>query len=139
MAETVVAMMLSHARGLLRAYSLQRDEAWPNQTLEPGLRLLKGSRVTVLGFGHIGSHIGRLLKCFGAVISGLRRNPGERPDYFAEEDRLLRAEHLDEVLPQSSQPPDSAAYLRQRPGVYRPVHRRAYPASGLGVEAGRRP
>ena len=49
MAETVVAMMLSHARGLLRAYSLQRDEAWPNQTLEPGLRLLKGSRVTVLG------------------------------------------------------------------------------------------
>jgi D-2-hydroxyacid dehydrogenase (NADP+) len=101
MAETVVAMMLSHARGLLRAYSLQRDEAWPNQTLEPGLRLLKGSRVTVLGFGHIGSHIGRLLKCFGAVITGLRRSPGARPDYFAAGDQLLPAENLDELLPQT--------------------------------------
>jgi D-2-hydroxyacid dehydrogenase (NADP+) len=101
MAETVVAMMLSHARGLLRAYSLQRDEAWPNQTLEPGLRLLKGSRVTVLGFGHIGSHSGRLVKCFGAVVTGLRRNPGARTEYFAADDQLLPAEYLDEVLSQT--------------------------------------
>jgi phosphoglycerate dehydrogenase-like enzyme len=101
MAETVIAMMLSHARGLLRAYSLQQEQAWPDQTLEPGLRLLKGSRVTVLGFGHIGCHIGRLAKCFGATITGLKRNPAERPDYFAEEDRLLPAERLDKVLPQT--------------------------------------
>jgi D-2-hydroxyacid dehydrogenase (NADP+) len=101
MAESVVAMMLSHARGLLRAYSLQKEQAWPVRKLEPVLRLLKGSRVTVLGFGHIGSQIGRLLKCFGALVTGLKRNPGERPDYFAEEDRLLRAEHLDEVLSQT--------------------------------------
>lgn len=101
MAETVVGMMLSHARGLLRAHSLQQKEAWPNQTLEQGLRLLKGSRVTVLGFGHIGSHIGRLVKCFGAVVSGVKRNPVERPDYFTEEDRLLPAERLEQVLPQT--------------------------------------
>jgi phosphoglycerate dehydrogenase-like enzyme len=101
MAETVVGMMLSHARGLVRAFSLQKEEPWPIQTLEPCLRLLKGSRVTVLGFGNIGCHIGRLLKCFGARITALRRNPGERPDYFAEEDRILRAECLEEVLPQT--------------------------------------
>jgi phosphoglycerate dehydrogenase-like enzyme len=101
MAETVVGMMLSHARGLLRAFSLQKEEPWPNQTLETGLRLLKGSRVTVLGFGHIGNHIARLVKSFGAAVTGVRRDPGEKPDYFADEDRLLPAERLDEVLPQT--------------------------------------
>ena len=101
MAETVVGMMLSHARGLLRARVLQNEEPWPNQRLEPALRLIKGSRVTVLGFGHIGSHIGRLVKCLGAGITGLRRNPGQRPDYFTGVDRLLPAEHLEETLPQT--------------------------------------
>jgi D-2-hydroxyacid dehydrogenase (NADP+) len=101
MAETVVGMMLSHARGLLRAYSLQKQESWPNRILEPGLRLLKGSRVTVLGFGNIGGHIARMVKCFGALVTGLRRDPGEMPDYFVEGDRLLAAERLDEVLRQT--------------------------------------
>jgi phosphoglycerate dehydrogenase-like enzyme len=101
MAETVVGMMLSHARGLLRAYSLRKQESWPNRILEPGLRLLKGSRVTVLGFGNIGGHIARMVKCFGALVTGLRRDPGEMPDYFVEGDRLLAAERLDEVLRQT--------------------------------------
>jgi phosphoglycerate dehydrogenase-like enzyme len=101
MAETMVGMMLSHARGLIRAYSLQKDEPWPNQTLEPSLRLLRGSQVTVLGFGHVGNHIARLVKCFGAVVTAVRRNPGQRPDYFGKQDRLLPADRLEEVLPQT--------------------------------------
>ena len=101
MAETVAGMMLSHARRLMQAYSLQRSKPWPDQELEAGLRLLRGSRVTVLGFGHIGGHVARLLKCLGAVITGLRRTPGDRPEYFGAEDRLLAAPHLDEVLPQT--------------------------------------
>lgn len=101
MAETVVGMMLSHARGLLRAFGLQQVEPWPNQTLEPGLRLLKGSGVTVLGFGHIGKHIARLAKCFGALITGVRRNPGQRPDFFTEQDHLLPADRLEEVMPKT--------------------------------------
>jgi len=39
MAETVVGMMLSHARGLLRAHGLQTEERWPDQILEPALML----------------------------------------------------------------------------------------------------
>ena len=101
MAETVAGMMLSHARGLLRAFGLQQVEPWPNQRLEPFLRLLRGSRITVLGFGHIGSHIARLAKCFGALVTGVRRNPGQRPGYFTEQDHLLAADKLDEVLPQT--------------------------------------
>jgi len=101
MAETVAGMVLSHARRLMQAHGLQRSEPWPDHKLEAGLRLLRGSRVTVLGFGHIGGHIARLLKCLGAVITGLRRNSGDRPEYFGAQDRLLAAVHLDEVLPQT--------------------------------------
>jgi phosphoglycerate dehydrogenase-like enzyme len=101
MAETVVGMMLSHARALLRAFSLQQEVPWPNQRLEPSLRCLRGSRVTVLGFGHVGAHIARLVKCFGAAVTGVRRNPGRKPDYFTEQDRLLPADRLEEVLPQT--------------------------------------
>ena len=101
MAETVAGMMLSHARGLLRAFGLQQAEPWPDQRLEPSLKLLRGSRVTVLGFGHIGSHIARSAKCFGARITAIRRNPGQNPDFFAEQDRLLPADRLEEVLPQT--------------------------------------
>jgi len=54
--------------------------------------------VSVLGFGHIGGHIARLLKCLGAEITGLRRTPGARPEYFSEEDRLLSVSRLDDVL-----------------------------------------
>jgi len=32
------------------------------------------------------------MKSFGAAITGLRRNPGKKPDYFTEEDRLLPAD-----------------------------------------------
>jgi phosphoglycerate dehydrogenase-like enzyme len=101
MSQTVLAMMLSHARGLLRAYSLQRKEPWPDQILEPSLKLLKGSQVVILGFGHIGSRIGRLVKYFGARITGLKRNPEVTPDFFGKADRLLPAECLDEVLPET--------------------------------------
>ena len=37
-------------------------------------------------------------ECFGALVTALKRNPGERPDYFVEEDRLLPAERLEEAL-----------------------------------------
>jgi D-2-hydroxyacid dehydrogenase (NADP+) len=99
MAETVLGMMLSHARRLLQAARLQTELPWPRRELEPGQRLFRGSKVTVLGFGHIGEQIGRLVKALGARITGLRRNPGSRPDYFGVEDRLLPAERLDEILP----------------------------------------
>ena len=101
MAETAVGMMLSHARGLLRAFSLQQVDPWPNQRLEPSLKLLRGSRVTVLGFGQIGNRIARLAKCFGALVTGVKKNPGQRPEYFTEQDRLLLADRLEEVLPQT--------------------------------------
>ena len=102
MAETVLAMMLCHARGLMRAARLQHaGPSWPQRDLEPHLRILRDSHVVILGFGHIGEHVGRLAKGCGARLTGLRRTPGAPPRYFTPHDRLGSAGELEAVLPQA--------------------------------------
>jgi phosphoglycerate dehydrogenase-like enzyme len=101
MAETVLGMILCHARGLLAAYRLQAVQAWPRLELEPGLSTVRGARLTLLGLGAIGTHIGRLAKCFGARLTGLRRSPSSAPEYFTAGDRLLPSGALDAVLPET--------------------------------------
>jgi phosphoglycerate dehydrogenase-like enzyme len=101
MAETVLGMILCHSRGLLAAYRLQPEQAWPRQELEPALSTLHGSRLTLLGFGAIGTHIGRQAKAFGVRLTGLRRTLSPLPEYFGPEDRLLPASALEEVLPET--------------------------------------
>ncbi len=101
MAETVLGMILCHCRGLLAAYRLQSVQAWPRLELEPGLSTLHGSRLTLLGFGAIGTHIGRQAKAFGARLTGLRRTLCPLPEYFGPEDRLLPASALEQVLPET--------------------------------------
>jgi len=102
MAETALAMMLCHARGLLRADRMQKSGlAWPRAELDPHLRTLRGSHVAILGFGHVGEHVGRLAASCGARLTGLRRSPGAAPGYFAPGDRLLPASALEAVLPET--------------------------------------
>lgn len=99
MAETAVAMLLGISRGLLPAASEFGGEAWPRAALGGRIRPLRGSRVTILGCGHIGGWIGRLLKPFGVQISGMRRHlEGSRPEWMGAGDQLFTVEHLDEVL-----------------------------------------
>lgn len=102
MAETAVAMMLCHARGLLRSDRMQKGGlAWPRAELDPHLRVLRGSHVVIVGFGHVGGHVGRLAAACGARISGLRRTPGPPPEYFTPADRVLPVSELDAVLPEA--------------------------------------
>jgi phosphoglycerate dehydrogenase-like enzyme len=64
------------------------------------MRLLRGSHAVIIGFGHIGDWIARLLKPFGIRITGVRRNPPvKRPAYFTEGDSIVPVSQLDEVLP----------------------------------------
>ncbi len=101
MGETAMAMMLCHARGLLRSFNLQTREPWPQKELETDMRLLRGSRLTILGFGNIGRWVGSFAKPFGVRIRGVKRRPGPPPDYFDEKDRIISADRLDEVLPET--------------------------------------
>jgi phosphoglycerate dehydrogenase-like enzyme len=101
MAETAVGMILAMARGLLPAVTTYRGDPWPRALLAPGLRPLRGAHVVILGFGHIGRCIGRLLKPFGVRISGIRRQPSplDLADGFEARDRVLALADLDAVLP----------------------------------------
>jgi phosphoglycerate dehydrogenase-like enzyme len=122
MAETVLGMMLGHARGLFASRALLAANPWPRAELEPWLHTLRGARLTVLGFGNIGERIARLAKACGPRITGLRRRPtsvsgyapaaqpggeaqqgGRRgaPEWFEPGDRLLPASELERVLPET--------------------------------------
>jgi len=104
MAETVLGMILGHARGLLAARSLLAANPWPRAELEPWLRTLRGANLTVLGFGNIGREVGRLAKAFGPRLTGIRRaasGPADRPPWFTAEDRLLPASEIDRLLPET--------------------------------------
>jgi phosphoglycerate dehydrogenase-like enzyme len=100
-AETVLGMMLCHARGLLSAYRLQNLNPWPLAELSSGQRVLRGSRLTILGFGSIGGHIARLAKAFSMRITGIRRSAAKAPPWFGRDDRLARVDELEAILPAS--------------------------------------
>ena len=103
MAETVLGMMLAFERGLFTAFAHQlRGELWPRDALYGNVRLLQGSHAVILGLGHIGKAIGRLLKPFGVRVTGVRRRPpARRPPWFGRDDRQLAADRLDAVLPEA--------------------------------------
>jgi phosphoglycerate dehydrogenase-like enzyme len=104
MAETVLGMILGHARGLFASRALLASNPWPRAELEPWLRSLRGARLTVLGFGSVGQQVARLAKACGPRVTGLRREvPGLEawPPWFGPGDRLESAAELERVLPET--------------------------------------
>lgn len=65
-AELAVAMMLTLSRDLVRQAVLMRERRW--ERVEA--RLLRGSRVGILGLGRIGRRVAALLRPFGAELFG---------------------------------------------------------------------
>jgi len=103
MGETVAGMVLGVSHGLIQQANVMTSgmQSWPQNVFTNKTRRVYGSHVVILGFGAIGHHIGRLLKPFGARITGIRRHPadGERPDWLGAGDRVLGADELDRELP----------------------------------------
>ncbi len=98
-AETVVGAMLGFRRGLFDAIALAEAE-WPRGELSRRMGTLRGDHVVILGFGSIGRWIGKLVKPFGARITGIRRrSDSPPPDYFDGDDRQRPPEEVDAVLP----------------------------------------
>lgn len=102
MGETVLGLMLSFSRGVFQAYRRQlAGELWPRDELE-GLRLLRGSHAVIVGFGHVGEHIARLLRAFGVRVTGFRRTPPARvPRWMGPDGAVLPMDRLDAVLPEA--------------------------------------
>ena len=98
MAETVVAYVLAHNRGISENQCWQDKKPWPRGEIANKMRVLRGNSIVILGFGHIGQWIGRLLKPFGVKITGVKRELSSAPDYFGPEDKLVSIENWESCL-----------------------------------------
>ncbi len=120
MAESVIGAMLAFTRGIKDSID-RKDEAWPRAEITAGMRPIRGTRAVILGFGHVGKWVGRLLKPFGVAVTGVNRSNLERPEYFEAtdsvvdmnglDDALASADHVISILPGS---PDTDRILDER-------------------------
>ncbi len=101
-AESVVGMLLGMERGILPAMTEYATLPWPRRELAPRMRVLRGSTAMILGFGHIGRWIGKMLKPFGMRILGVSRHrDADRPEWFTDGDLCMDAGQMDTYLPET--------------------------------------
>ncbi|HEY7500677.1 MAG TPA: D-2-hydroxyacid dehydrogenase [Vicinamibacterales bacterium] len=73
-AEHVLAVTLAMFRRLPHAFQSQAAREWAQDAIgAEGNRLLKGSRILIVGFGAIGSAAGHLMARLGARVTGIKR------------------------------------------------------------------
>ena len=97
-AESVTGAIFYFCKAFSLSEALQKKRKWAAKKIADRILSLYGANVTILGFGRIGTTIGKVLKPFGCVLTGVKRSPGPVPDYFLEEDRVVTVEQLNEVL-----------------------------------------
>ena len=74
MAETVLAFVFAHARGLYAAEAFQRRGVlWARTEMSPFCSLVAGTHAVILGYGKIGHEIGWRLEALGVKVTGIRR------------------------------------------------------------------
>ncbi len=73
-AEYVIMLMLSHAKGYRDVVRAQDRHEWLRDS--PGKRELFGSKALILGYGAIGQEIGQRLEVFGVEVSKVSRSGG---------------------------------------------------------------
>lgn len=98
--ETVIGMILAHARGITSGIDAMRREDWPRREVTGGMGRLERAHVVILGFGNIGEWVARRAKPFGCRITGIRRHPDSTlPTFFEPGDRVIPVTAMEEVLP----------------------------------------
>ncbi len=103
-AEHVLALTLSLARGLPAYQRAQADGEWDQAAAEP--ITLEGRRMLVVGLGGIGIEVARRAHALGMTVHGVRASRAEGPDYVARvvlpdglEDELANADVIVNALP----------------------------------------
>lgn len=133
MAESVLGAMLYFCKAFEMSRRLQKQKKWARIKISRQITSLHRARVTILGFGRIGATIGRVLKPFGCILTGVKRTPSGAPDYFTPEDRIVTADALDGVLAETDHlilvlpgGPDTDGLLTTRHFSLLPRHARLY-------------
>ncbi|MCR8725636.1 2-hydroxyacid dehydrogenase [Frigidibacter sp. ROC022] len=97
-AETALAMMLALNRNLVRGHMGVLEGKWLKSECAQSSTRLSGKTVGIVGLGHIGTALARLLAGFGCTILYTKRTP-----LSAEEEQALGVTHvaLDRLLRES--------------------------------------
>ena len=97
-AESILGAVFYFLKAFHFSKKMQLQKKWARIKISERLGSLKGSRVTILGFGNIGQCVGKFLKPYGCVITGIKRTLVKGPDYFEDGDRVLTVDKISEVL-----------------------------------------
>jgi phosphoglycerate dehydrogenase-like enzyme len=97
-AESILGAVFYFLKAFHFSKKMQFQKKWARAKISKRLGSLKGSRVTILGFGNIGQCVGKFLKPYGCVITGIKRTFVKGPDYFKDGDRVLTVDKISEVL-----------------------------------------
>ena len=97
-AESILGAVFYFLKAFHFSKKMQLQKKWARTKISKRLGSLKGSRVTILGFGNIGQCVGKFLKPYGCLITGIKRTLVEGPDYFEGGDRVLTVDKISEVL-----------------------------------------
>ncbi|WP_425546468.1 D-2-hydroxyacid dehydrogenase [Amycolatopsis minnesotensis] len=122
-AEYVLGVILTFAKGIARSLDLQRENRWLHRESER----IQGKRAIVVGTGPIGRSIARLLRAAGLRVSGAgRRAREDDPDFGTVHASGTLAGHLPEfdyvvaVAPLTEQTKgmfDAAAFAAMKPSA----------------------
>lgn len=97
--KSMAEYMLCAALSLLLDFPYYRDSQCRHFWHDNGRsRHIQGTTALVVGLGNIGSEFAMRYHSMGGKVIGVKRTPGEKPDYL---DGLFTAEQLDELLPQA--------------------------------------
>ncbi|MEQ1518329.1 MAG: NAD(P)-dependent oxidoreductase [Usitatibacteraceae bacterium] len=72
-AESILAGVLSHYRGIGRLSTLQTQHVWAGEALRPNLKTLRGANAVLFGKGDINRRLVELLAPFGCTITSFGR------------------------------------------------------------------
>lgn len=94
-AEHVLGFMLIFTRKFYDTFRKHQEKIWEaNQNLTE----LRDKTVLVVGLGHIGTEVARLVSCFKANIIAIKQNTKHKPNFV---DKLYANEQLEKVLPKA--------------------------------------
>lgn len=73
-AESILAGILAHHRGIDRAVRLKAERTWQGEALRPHFAILAGARVVIFGHGAIGRRLAELLAPFEVSLTTFGRS-----------------------------------------------------------------
>lgn len=91
-AEHLITVTLMLMRRMREYEEGQRQHRWKYLGK---IRSIYGSTITVVGIGNIGGNFAKRCKAMGATVRGVKRTPGDKPEYI---DELYLTEDLDKAI-----------------------------------------